>query len=167
MRGLRILVPTGLVAVCLCTAALAAEPTAVAPPAAKTPAPPAAVSVPDDSDIEFSCAGDVPAEMSPLGPKDSASPAGGGGIPDCPVNYDNCHDLPGQACRPVNCVTIDLGYDTCRKPNGRKLTCVNGNLQQTTCGCHVGVHSICCDDGTCSWGDCGVCGNGTLSTVCP
>jgi len=160
MRVLRTVLPASLLLICGCAAVLAADS---APPPAKSPA-----AVPDDG---LRCVTDQGVEEPSSVVEDAiliAGGGGGGGVPNCPVNFNDCHDLPGQACTPINCVTVDLGYDTCKKPGGRKLTCINGNLQQTTCDCHAGVRSTCCDEpGGCSFGDCGICGTGTLSTVCP
>jgi hypothetical protein len=159
MRFLRSVLPASLLLICGCATALAAE---TAPPPANGPA-----AVPDDG---LRCVTDQGVE-EPSSILDDAiliAGGGGGGVPNGPVNFNDCHDLPGQACTPINCATVDLGYNTCKKPGGRKISCTNGNLQQTTCDCHAGVRSTCCDEpGGCSFGDCGICGTGLLSTVCP
>lgn len=92
--------------------------------------------------------------------------AAAGPIPDCPVNFSDCEDVPGRKCGLRNCVTVDLGYSTCRR-NRFVISCRNGNLQQTTCDCVELLHLVCCDLGTCEFGECGVCTGGSLTTVCP
>jgi hypothetical protein len=159
MKGLRTVLPASVLLICGWAAVLAAEQ---APPGAKD-----LDSGPDDG---LRCVSDLGVDK-PAALNDDwilIAAGGGHGIPSCPVNFNNCHDVPGQACTPINCETVDLGYDTCKRPGGRTISCTNGNLQQTTCDCHTGVRSTCCDEpGGCSFGDCGTCGTGTLSTVCP
>ena len=92
--------------------------------------------------------------------------ADGGGVPDCPVNFSNCVDVPGRKCTLQNCITEDLGYDKCRRPSGHIIQCRNGNIQQTTCDCRQRLQLICCDDESCGF-ECGICTGGSLSTVCP
>lgn len=89
-----------------------------------------------------------------------------GGVPDCPVNFSNCEDVPGRKCALQNCVTTSLPFDKCKK-NGRIIRCRNGNLQQTTCDCLERLHLVCCDTDSCEFGECGFCSGGSLSTVCP
>jgi len=159
MKGLRTVLPASVLLICGWAPVLAAEP---APPAAKD-----LTTLPDDG---LRCVSDLGVEKPELLANDWILIAGGGGghVPNCPVNFNNCHDVPGQACTPINCVTIDLEYATCKRPGGQTIGCTNGPLQQTTCDCHTGVRSTCCDEpGGCSFGDCGICGTGTLSTVCP
>jgi len=87
-------------------------------------------------------------------------------VPPCPVNFSDCEDVPGRKCALQNCTTVDLGYSKCKK-NRRVIGCRNGNLQQTTCDCLEQLHLVCCDLGTCSFGECGVCTGGSLTTQCP
>jgi len=113
----------------------------------------------------MTCVSDRGYEKPEIGTPGPA-PEGAGGIPNCPTNFSNCVNVPGRKCTLQNCVTIDLGYDSCRK-NGHVLTCTSGNLQQTTCDCRERLHQICCDDGNCEFGECGFCTGGSLTTVCP
>ena len=87
-------------------------------------------------------------------------------VPKCPTNFSNCPNVPGRACSLQNCVTEDLGYSSCRKPGGHVITCIAGNIQQTTCDCLERLHQICCDDNSCGF-TCGECTGGSLTTVCP
>ncbi|HKQ60221.1 MAG TPA: hypothetical protein VJS92_02980 [Candidatus Polarisedimenticolaceae bacterium] len=115
---------------------------------------------PDGSGLQ--CVGDG-AAASPAIALDAGRPDTR--IPNCPVNFSNCVDVPGRKCTLQDCVTVDLGYDKCKK-NGHVFQCTNGNLQQTTCTCRERLHLICCDDDTCGF-PCGECSGGSLTTVCP
>jgi hypothetical protein len=88
-------------------------------------------------------------------------------VPNCPVNYSNCQNVPGRSCTLQNCVTVDLEWSKCKRPGGIIISCDVGlTIHQTTCNCEEQFHSQCCDTGTCEWGDCGICSGGRLATFC-
>lgn len=98
--------------------------------------------------------------------EDSIVAADAGGVPDCPVEFSNCLDVPGRKCGLRNCVTVDLGIRKCRQPDGSMFSCTPANIQQTTCNCEEAFHMVCCDFDECTFGECGTCSGGSLALFC-
>ena len=117
------------------------------------------------------CVGEKGSVESPviLGDALQSQRVGGGGhIPNCLTSFSSCPDVPGRNCSLQNCQTFDLGYSSCRRPNGIIISCSEPGwtIHKTTCDCEEQYHDTCCDAGNCSWGPCGTCTGGSLSTVC-
>ena len=80
-------------------------------------------------------------------------------IPDCPLTFSSCVDVPGKECRlrtDGSCTITDTHDHHCKLPDGNTFSCPGGqSILVTNCECFTRLQNICCPN--CPEFTCGDC----------